>query len=413
MSILVSNRQARRHLLHLAGLEGRSAGPLRKDTLSQLIRDLGFVQVDSVNVLERAHHHILFSRGQTYRRRDLQSLLEKDGDLFENWTHDASIIPGAFFPYWRHRFARQKERLRERWKDHFGTEGFDDDIARVHDLITRDGAKMARDFEGDRPSTGWWDWHPSKAALEYLWRTGELAIARRDGFQKVYDLTERVIPAAHRAQEVDHDAFVDWACREALHRLGFATRGEIASFWALLSPSEVDEWIARNRHDLVPVRVEGIDGKPRAGFSLPGAVDVALEAPTPLDRVRILSPFDPLLRDRSRTERIFGFHYRIEIFVPEAKRRYGYYVYPVLRGDNAIGRIDVKADRERDALVVRAFWPERGVRASKILTTKLETELERLRRFAGVSSVVFEDGWMKSGDASRADGLSGIQAPSP
>ena len=111
--------------------------------------------------------------------------------------------------------------------------------------------------------------------------------------------------------------------------------------------------------------------------------------------MRILSPFDPLLRDRARAERLFGFHYRIEIFVPEAQRRYGYYVYPVLRGANAVGRIDVKTDGDRDALVVRAFWPEAGVRRSNILVAKIEAELERLRRFAGVSRTILEDGWYR------------------
>lgn len=396
MTILVSNRQTRRHLLALCGLDGSRTGPMRKDELAATIADLGFVQVDSVNVLERAHHHILFSRSQTYRRRDLQTLVEKDGALFENWTHDASIIPSAFFPYWRHRFEREKQRLRTRWKGHFGTEGFDDDLTRVLAHIADNGPAMARDFEGDKPSSGWWDWHPSKAALEFLWRTGDLAIARREGFQKVYDLTERVIPDDHRRDEVEHDAFVDWACRQALMRLGFATRGEIAAFWALLTPAEVDEWIARNRDELVPVRVESVgDGKPRACFALPGAAEAAIEANEVQDRVRILSPFDPLLRDRARAERLFGFFYRIEIFVPEAKRQYGYYVYPVLRGEQAVGRIDVKAERESDALVVRAFWPEAGVRNSKALVSKLEAELERLRRFAGVGRVEFVDGWMR------------------
>ena len=397
MTTTIPNRQARRHLMSLTGLNG-GTGPMRRQALAQAIDGLGFVQVDSVNVLERAHHHILFSRGAGYRRADLSALVEKDRHLFENWTHDASIIPSAFFPYWRHRFAREKARLRERWKRHFGTEHFDDDIARVLDRIGRDGPAMARDFEGDKPSTGWWDWHPSKAALEYLWRTGELSITRREGFQKVYDLTERVIPQAHRDIEVDHDAFVDWACREALKRLGFATRGEIAGFWALLTPAEVDAWIAANRGELVPVRVETVDGsKPRASLALLGAVGAAHAAPEPPDRVRILSPFDPLMRDRARAERLFGFSYRIEIFVPEAKRRYGYYVYPVLRGDATVGRIDVKAERERDALAVRAFWLEPGVRPSKALTTRLEAELERLRRFAGVGRVEFANGWLRPG----------------
>ena len=390
----IPNRKARHHLIALSGL-GDGGGPLRRPRLLQTIHDLGFVQVDSVNVLERAHHHILFSRGSGYRRADLAALIEKERSLFENWTHDASIIPASFFPYWKHRFAREKARLRERWKRHFGTEHFDDDIARVLDRITRDGPVMARDFEGDKPSSGWWDWHPSKAALEYLWRTGELAITRREGFQKVYDLTARVVPAAHFHEEVDHDVFVDWACREALKRLGFATRGEIAGFWALVTPAEVDGWLAENRDELVPVRVEAADGRPRAAFALPGMAQAALDAPAPPDRVRIVSPFDPLMRDRARMERLFGFSYRIEIFVPEAKRQYGYYVYPVLRGERVAGRIDVKAEREGDVLAVRAFWPEAGVKPSKAFLNRLEAELERVRRFAGVGRVAFADGWLR------------------
>lgn len=396
MTILIPNRQARRYFMALQGLNGWPRGTMRKAELAAAIDALGFVQVDSINVVERAHHHILFSRSPSYRQRDLKALIEKDGALFENWTHDASIIPSAFFPYWRHRFDREKARLRTRWKEHFGQEGFDDDLERVLDHIARNGPAMARDFEGDKPSTGWWDWHPSKAALEYLWRTGDLAIARRDGFQKVYDLTERVVPELHRAQEVDHDGFVDWACREALKRLGFATRGEIAAFWALLTPPEVEEWIARNRSSLMTVHVEPKDGtKPRASLAFPEAIEASALAPEPRDRVRILSPFDPLLRDRARAERLFGFFYRIEVFVPEAKRQYGYYVYPVMRGDAVVGRIDMKAERERDALAVRAFWPERGVRASKLLVGKIEAELDRIRKFAGVGQVEFSDEWLR------------------
>jgi uncharacterized protein YcaQ len=396
MSIRVPNRVARHHLLSLTGLDGRWAGPLRAPQLSDIVHDLGYVQVDSVSVIERAHHHILFSRGQTYRKRDLHALVEKQGVLFENWTHDASVIPSAYFPYWKHRFAREKTRLRERWKDHFGAEGFDDDLARVLDHVTHNGPSMARDFEGDKPSTGWWDWHPSKAALEYLWRVGDLAIARRDGFQKVYDLTERVIPPQHLSAEVGQADFVDWACREALRRLGFATRGEIAGFFALLTPPEVEEWLARTKAELIPVKVEAHDGSVRAAFALPGIEAALAAASEPQDRVRILNPFDPLLRDRARTERLFGFHYRIEIFVPEAKRRYGYYIYPVLRGDALVGRIDAKADREADSLRVTAFWPEPRVRMSKVLKAKIEAELDRLRRFSGLGRVELADGWIRA-----------------
>lgn len=396
MAILIPNRLARRHFIARQGLASPPRRAMSRQDLLAMIHDLGFVQVDSIGTVERAHHHILFSRNQTYRQPDLHRLVEDDRALFEHWTHDASILPSEFFPYWRHRFARDRERLQSRWwKERL--EAARAEMDRVIDRIAREGPMRARDFEvRDKPSTGWWDWHPSKAALEYLWRTGELAIARRDGFQKVYDLAQNVIPPAHYDQAVDHHAFVDWACRSALRRLGFATRGEISAFWDLLTPAEVEAWIGENRKDLLHVEVEPADGrKPRPSYALACAFDPSVEPPEAPARLRILSPFDPLLRDRARAERLFGFEYRIEIFVPEAKRRYGYYVFPVLRGETMIGRIDAKAERQIDTLVVRAFWPERGVRISAALLSALDAELDRLRRFAGVGAVEFSDGWLR------------------
>jgi len=396
MSRLITNRQARRHFMALQALCEPPHRAWGSQGLARTIERLGFVQVDSINVVERAHHHILFSRNQTYRQPHLAALVERERSMFENWTHDAAIIPTAFFPYWKHRFAKQRTWLRQRWKSHFDTEGFDLELERVRERIARDGAVMAREFEGDKPNTGWWDWHPAKAALEYLWRTGELAIARRDGFQKVYDFAERVVPPEHFIRTVSRQEFVDWACRSALERLGFATRGEIAAFWALLTPAEVEEWLRENSGALETVRIETHDGsKPRQGFALPGTADAALKTPTPPARLRVLNPFDPLLRDRARAERLFGFSYRIEVFVPEAKRKYGYYVYPVMRGDTMIGRIDMKADRNADTLSVRAFWPEARARLSRIAPSGLEAELERLRRFSGVGRVKFVDGWLR------------------
>lgn len=396
MAILIPNRLARRHFIARQGLASPPRRALSRDDLVAMVHDLGFVQVDSIGTVERAHHHILFARNQTYRQRDLHRLIEDDRSLFEHWTHDASIIPCAFFPYWRHRFARDRERLQSRWwKERLEAARLEMD--RVLDRIAREGPLRARDFEArEKPSTGWWDWHPSKAALEFLWRTGELAIARRDGFQKVYDLAQNVIPTAHYEREIEHHAFIDWACRSAFRRLGFATRGEIAAFWDLVTPAEVEEWMKENREELLHVEIEPADGgRPRASYALASAFDPAIEPPEAPARLRILSPFDPLLRDRARAERLFGFQYRIEIFVPEAKRQYGYYVFPVLRGETMVGRIDARADRQIDRLVVRAFWPEPGVRVSAALLSALEAELERLRRFAGVGGVEFQDGWLR------------------
>jgi len=394
MAILLSNSQARRIFLERQGLSQPPNRQLGRAGLLSLIHELGFVQVDSIAIVERAHHQILFSRNQTYRREDLAHLLEKDRSLFEHWTHDASVIPSAFFPYWKHRFVRREAGIMENWRRWQG-EGFDSAFVETFERIRDNGPVMSRDVKAeDHQSGGWWNWHPSKTALEYLWHTGKVAISGRQNFQKVYDLAERVIPADHFAAEVDHDAFVDWACRGALTRLGFATHGEIAAFWNLVSPPEAKCWVETHRGELEEILITPIDGgKPRPSFALAGFPEHLGDIPEPPARIRVLSPFDPLLRDRNRAERLFGFSYRIEVFVPEAKRQYGYYVFPLLEGDRMIGRIDMKADRKAGRLDVKRLWLEPGVRPSAGRFEKLDAELARLARFTGVETVNYLEGW--------------------
>lgn len=396
MAILLSNSDARRIFLAKQGLS-RPRGALTKAGLLELIREIGFVQVDSIATVERAHHHILFARNPTYKREHLAALLEKDGELFEHWTHDAAIIPSTYFVYWKHRFARSRVRLVERWRS-WHENGFESYVDHVLERVTREGRLMARDFEAEkRPPGGWWNWHPEKTALEYHWRTGNFAIAAREGFQKVYDLAERVIPPRHFHGEVSEAHFVDWACTSALERLGFATHGEIAAFWDLVSPEEAKVWVETNRDRLEPVTLTLADGsKPRASHALAGSAAMFDALPPAPAQLRVLSPFDPLLRDRNRAERLFGFNYRIEVFVPAEKRVWGYYVFPILEGDRLIGRIDMKADRKSGTLDVRRLWLEKGVRASKGRLAALDAELARIARFAGVERVVHLEGWRDS-----------------
>ncbi|WP_454848424.1 winged helix-turn-helix domain-containing protein [Rhizobium binxianense] len=394
MTNLISNPDARRVFLAKQGLGAPPNRALTKAGLLQLIHDIGFVQVDSIQTVERAHHQILFSRNQTYRREHLTALLEKDGALFENWTHDASILPSAFFKYWKHKFRHEEEEIVERWRRWRG-EGFEASFGETYERVVKDGAILARDMKADgHASGGWWNWHPNKTALEYFWRTGKFAIAGRSNFQKIYDLTERVIPAEFREPEVSREEFVDWACRSALTRLGFATHGEIAAFWDLLSPDEAKAWVAAHRDELTEVLVEpALGGKPRPSWALPDFLPTLDDYPEAPARIRVLSPFDPMIRDRNRTERLFGFFYRIEVFVPEPKREYGYYVFPLLEGDRLIGRIDMKADRKKGTLDVRRLWLEPRVKPSSGRLEKLEAELERVARFAGLETVVYLDGW--------------------
>ncbi len=392
---VIDNRSARNLFLTRNAL---SETPRRKQSradLLSLIERIGFVQVDSINTVARAHDMILFARNQTYRPGHLKTLLESDRALFENWTHDAAIIPTRFFPYWRPRFARGAERIKQRWSN-WRRPGFIEMLDQILAHIEQNGPAMSRDVgTGETKSNGgWWDWNPSKTALEYLWRTGKLAICHREGFQKSYDLTSRVIPARHHEHLPDEGAFIDWACASALDRLGFASSGEIAAFWDSVTPKEAATWCAdRLGEGLIEVEIECAGGsKPRRAFALPGMPEQAREAAPPPDRVRILSPFDPAIRDRKRTERLFGFHYRIEVFVPAPKRRYGYYVFPILEGNRLIGRIDMKCHRDAGSLTVTGLWLEPGVKLSKRRTAKLEAELDRYRRFTGSTRIDWADG---------------------
>lgn len=394
---ILPNRAARRLFLDRHALAERPSGPAKGDALLALIERLGFVQLDSINTVERAHHMILFARRQSYRPEYLSRLHDRDRKLFEHWTHDASIIPATFFPHWRLRFARDEARLRERWANWHG-EGFDAKFDEVLSHVADRGPVSTSEVgEAEaRSSGGWWDWNPSKIALEYLWRVGKLSVVRREAFRKIYDLTERVIPADHLSQVPAPEATLDWACNAALDRLGFATSGEIAAFFAKVTPGEAKDWCdaALARGEIAELGVEGADGRVRRCFARPG-VAAARDLPEPPARIRILSPFDPALRDRNRAERLFGFSYRIEVFVPEAKRKYGYYVFPVLEGDSIIGRIDMKADRQGDTLAVRAFWPEAGVAMGAGRSARLEAELGRMAAFAGVSRIDLAPGWLR------------------
>jgi len=395
---VIGNAAARALFLDAHLLAEPPGGGAAGAALQSVIERLGFVQVDSVNTLARAHDLILWSRRPAYRPESLRWLNDRARGVFEHWTHDAAAIPVAFFPCWRLRFRRDRVRLAERWRRWRGPE-FQGELDRVLAHVAEHGAVASGDLARGGPSrpAGWWDWHPSKTALEYLWRTGALAISRRRGFRKFYDLTERVIPPEYLNAHLPDGGVVDWACASALDRLGFAAPGEIAAFWALISPAEARGWVgtAVARGRVVEVDVRGADGAPRRAVTWPETLDRLRDPPIPPDRLRILSPFDPALRDRKRAERLFGFRYRIEMFVPEARRRFGYYVFPILQGGSLVGRIDARADRRAGRLAVRAVWPEPGVRWGKGRQARLEAELHRLTRLAGVGRVAFLDNWLR------------------
>ncbi|MEP3890800.1 MAG: crosslink repair DNA glycosylase YcaQ family protein [Hellea sp.] len=344
---------------------------------------MGFVQLDTIRTVSRAHHHILWSRNQNYREPMLWNAL-KDRHVFEHFTHDASILPIELYPVWQWQRERMQARYaaRKNWK-------IDAPLLRdIKARITAEGALSTHAF--DTKITGkkdMWDRPPHKRALDYLWYTGELSTCRRENFTKFYDLSERVIPSDHYGAKPPEDK-LGWLCKAALKRLIIANAAELQDFWGAASAAQIKGWISNGANDVQPVEIETATGQWLPGFAVAN-IEAQLEGlKSPTSRLRILNPFDPLVRNRKRLLRLFGFDYKIEIFVPAAKRRWGYYVYPILQGDRFIGRIEVKADRKAGTLTVLKLWKEQEGKWSERQDVKLEAEVKRLARFIGVETII-------------------------
>lgn len=386
MALTITNRDARRLWLDAQGL---SRTPTGKLDLKDLITSLGFVQLDSIRAVSRAHHHIIWSRNQNYREPMLNKALARDRMIFEHFTHDASVLPIEFYPAWGRQFRRLEKKVRQ-WEWHRGMLDADGRNA-LRDRITEEGPLCTDAF--DTKIVGkkeMWSRPPHKLALDYMWYAGELSTSHRVNFKKFYDLTERVIPDPLRGEVWSDEKQLDWLCREALSRLGFGTPGDIQRFWGAVSSQEVKAWVDAHRAELVDVTVSCADRTCYTALALPDIEARLATVPAPTSRLRILNPFDPVIRDRTRLERFFGFDYRIEIFVPAAKRRWGYYVFPLLEGDRFVGRIEAKADRKAGHLNILNFWPDPKVKWTSARAEKLEAELARFCRLAEVQDVVWQ-----------------------
>lgn len=380
----IPNRQARALWLHSQGL---SAAPTGKVDVLGMVEQLGLLQLDSIRVVARAHHHILWSRNQNYREPMLHKAMSERRELFEHFTHDASVLPMSMYPMWRRQFQRLEEKVRG-WEWHRGMldeDGRNNIKARIH----AEGPLCTKAF--DTKITGkreMWKRPPHKLALDYMWYAGELSTSHRENFTKFYDLTDRVIPENVRETEHSEETQIDWLCSEALSRLGFGTHGDIQRFWEAVTNSEAKAW-CEARRELVPVNIQHSDKSWSSALASANIEETLADLPAPTSRLRILSPFDPVIRDRKRLQRLFGFDYRIEIFVPAAKRQWGYYVYPILEGDRMVGRIEVAGDRKAGTLTVKQLWPEPGVKWTGARQSKLDAELARMARFIGVDETVW------------------------
>jgi uncharacterized protein YcaQ len=374
--VRISAAEARRAALAAQGF----AEPRRADgrAIRRLFDRVGLVQIDSVNVLSRAHYLPGFARLGPYERETLdRSAHYAPRRLFEYWGHEASLMPVELQPLLRWRMARAHD---EAW-------GGMRRVARerpelleeVLEQVRAKGPLAARELaeERPRPSGPWWDWSESKKAIELLFWSGEVTSARRQNFERYYDLPERVLPRAvldtpTPSEEDGQRELVAIAARA----LGVAALPELRDYFRLPAAAirpRVAELVEAG--ELLPVEVEG--------WEIPAYLHRDARIPRRVDARALLGPFDNLLWERGRVERLFGFHFRLELYVPKPKRVHGYYVLPFLLGDRLVARVDLKADRQAGCLRVIATHPEPDAPAE--IDAALREELALLAGWLGLA----------------------------
>lgn len=350
-------RAARRIALAAQGFGARRPARANVGHLLRALDCLSLHQIDSVNVLVRAHYLPAFSRLGPYDRALLDEAAwgsKRRRRLFEYWAHEASLLPFDLHPLLRWRMA-QAESGEIGWGS---LRAFARERRREADAILEriraDGPLAASDFDNGKGRGGWWEWGEAKRALEWLFWAGLVTTAtRRASFERVYDLPERVIPADVLAMPTPDPADAKRALIErAARALGVATATDLRDYFRLdpASKAAIAELVEDGT--LLPVAVEG--------WRAPAFVHRDARRPRNITSQALLAPFDPLIWERSRTERLFGFRYRIEIYTPAEKRVHGYYVLPFLLDDRLVGRVDLKADRQRSRLLVRQVTWEEG-----------------------------------------------------
>lgn len=370
--MILSSEQARNCIINAQWLN-----QAKKKSVAEVVRHLGYVQIDTLSVAERAHHHVLFSRNSDYDKSELNELLINK-KIFEYWSHAASYLPIQDFRYSLFR----KKQYRDGKKHWF--EKDERVIRHVLQRLEKEGSLQSKDFNNEKNSEGeWYDWKPAKIALEQLFMEGILMVTQRQGFQKVYDLAERVLPSQVDMQVPTNEEFVshliDRSIRShgivALNEIDYLLKGHNAILKRVISDKLA-------RKEIQKVTIKGLNNEYYT--SIDGN---AIDEPKGL---HILSPFDNLVIQRKRLMEIFEFNYQIECYVPAAKRKYGYYSLPIIYGNNFVARLDPKADRKTGVFTVKSLWFEPEFNPDDAFFNIFAKQLKSFSTFCGCNKVELE-----------------------
>jgi uncharacterized protein YcaQ len=391
---------AQRLALHAQLLDGRMELPEGKNGVAQLIEKLGYIQIDTIAVIQRAHHHTLWTRRPDYDSEMLHALQAVDRRVFEYWGHAMSYMPIADYRYCIPKM-RNFNSPKNKWAK-MSLEKCGQMMQPVLERIRKDGPLGAKDFEappGKRGGT-WWDWKPAKLALEMLFWKGDLMITERRNFQKIYDLTERVLPNDIDTSIPSNDELGHFIVRRALSAYGVAREREIRSFMQPEAARDSDiqaaskDIISNSLNNLIEtgevIQIQ-IEEKPDVDYcAFTETVEKSGKLKQSSMHVSLLSPFDNLIIQRDRIKHLFDFDYTLECYVPAARRTYGYFVLPVLWGDSLVGRLDPKADRKQKTLIINSlvFEPEFDVPDNFL--PSFADKLKNFARFNACDNIVFE-----------------------
>jgi uncharacterized protein len=349
----ISPAKLRRIDLECQGLLRRAPFGSGLPGVRRAIERLGYVQIDTISVVERAHDHVLRTRVPGYRSDMLERLLAR-AEIFEYWAHAAAYLPMADYRFALPRMHAMRAR-RERW-----VRSHDDALmTRVLDRVRVEGPLKARDFDapnGAGRSAGWWDWKPAKRALEQLFMQGDLMVVGRQGFQKVYDLTERALPGWVDTRPPTVPEFARHLIDRQVRAHGLASVRSCCYQRPTPGLRAAVTGVLRELEEAGRLERLAVNGDSDVWYADPRVL--ARRAPSTAARARLLSPFDNVLIQRRRAQALYGFEYQIECYVPEPKRRFGYYCLPILLRDRFVGRADCKAHRGTRRLEVRALYIE-------------------------------------------------------
>jgi uncharacterized protein YcaQ len=376
---LISIEQAQLMSLAAQGLLKTNFGKGKKGTLNA-IEHLGYVQIDTLAVVARAHHHTLWTRVNDYKESYLNELLEKDRSIFEYWSHAASYLPMNDF-----RFSLPRKHEYASGASHWFKQ--DKKVNNyVLDRIKAEGALQSKDFEFKRNGpSNWFEWKPTKMALEQLFMEGKLMIAKRQGFQKVYDLTERILPSGVNTKFPTEKEKAEYLIKKAIQANGIVEEKEIAY---LRSSSK--EMVAKSLKQLVKngeLVETGIETKKGTYYTSQALINESAKLKG-TEQLHIFSPFDNAVIQRKRVQQLFDFDYIIECYLPEPKRTYGYFCLPVMYNGKLVGRFDPKADRATKTFYIKQMHFEKGFKPTAAFKKAFKEKLNSFAAFNGCEKVV-------------------------